>query len=170
MSDKLTQTRLKELLHYCTDTGIFNRRVSLRGHANEGDVAGHKDRRGYIRITIDDRRYLAHRLAWLYAYGEMPSAYLDHINGIQDDNRIENLREATVFENARNTRLRKNNTSGFKGVYLARDKRMWCAGIKICGKKVHLGTFNTPEDAHKAYCDAARKHFGEFTNTGEISG
>ncbi|MCI0598731.1 MAG: HNH endonuclease [Beijerinckiaceae bacterium] len=92
--------------------------------------------------------------------GAWPIAQIDHINGDRADNRFLNLREATRTENAWNAKLRSDSHSGFKGV--RRHKRRWCAYIKVSGKQKHLGSFATPEEAHDAYCRAAREHHGQF--------
>ena len=90
----LTQARLKKLLSYNTDTGEFRWRVTRRGAARAGSVAGCVRHDGYVRIAIDGKRYLAHRLAWLYVHGELVPE-LDHANGVRSDNRLDNLRPAT---------------------------------------------------------------------------
>lgn len=89
---------------------------------------------------------------------------VDHKNGDGLDNRRANLRAATFSENARNARLRKDNTTGFKGV--KRVNRRWYAQIRLGAKRIHLGSFATPEEAHAAYAKAAASHFGDFANFG----
>lgn len=89
---------------------------------------------------------------------------VDHRNGDGLDNRRANLRAATFADNARNARLRKDSTSGFKGVKRAGSR--WYAQIRIKAKRLHLGSFATPEEAHAAYCRAATQHFGDFANFG----
>lgn len=89
---------------------------------------------------------------------------VDHKNGDGLDNRRANLRSATFSENARNARLRKDNTTGFKGV--KRVNQRWYAQIRLGAKRIHLGSFATPEEAHAAYAKAAARHFGDFANFG----
>ena len=103
--------------------------------------------RGYVLISIDGTRYPAHRLAWLYIYGQWPNGQIDHINRNPSDNRIVNLREATVAENGHNAGLRIDNTSGFKGVHRHRNllARPWQARIKFGSRRISLGYFETPE-------------------------
>lgn len=87
---------------------------------------------------------------------------VDHINGNTLDNRRCNLRLATVKENTRNQQISKKNTSGYKGVGWSKRDRRWVARITVDGKAVYLGSFDRPEDAHSAYCEAAKKYHGEF--------
>jgi hypothetical protein len=95
---------------------------------------------GYRRGTIFRRMYLAHIVAWAMYYDRWPTKCIDHINGVRDDNRIANLREATRTENARNARMKRNNTSGATGVFP--HKNRWRAYINL-----HLGIFDTFEEA-----------------------
>lgn len=97
----------------------------------------------------------------------LPHEQADHINGNGLDNRRENLRLATKSQNNANRRISKNNKSGYKGVSWHKASGKWVAGIKVNGKSINLGGYDTPEQAHKAYCDAAIKYFGEFANFGE---
>ena len=154
----LSQQRLKELLEYNQETGLFTNRVQRNSHAKKGGVAGTKTKYGYISIQIDKKLYLAHRLAWLYVYGEFPEKSLDHINEIKDDNRLVNLRLATRQENGHNISiLRITNKSGFIGVSWNKKPKKWLASIAINGKNKHLGLFNTPEEASEVYLKAKRE-------------
>ena len=91
-----------------------------------------------------------------------PHEYVDHINGDGLDNRRENLRLATKSQNAMNARKRSDNSSGYKGVTYHKQKNRWTAEIRVNKERIYLGCFTTPEDAYSAYCEAAKKHFGEF--------
>lgn len=158
---RITAARLRELVHYSPDTGVLTWIVSY-GRARSGAAAGCRDPSGYWRVQIDGHIYLGHRLAWLYMTGEWPPHNIDHINGDPSDNRLVNLRPATQAENCRNTRLRSNNTSGFKGVYFAKYSQRWAAAIRVDGHLRYLGSFETAEEAHAAYCGAATQFHGEF--------
>ena len=161
----LTQRRLKELFHYDVSSGIFTT-IKRRGRIHAGFVSGCHSvgRNGYVRviISVDNREYRAHRLAWLYVYGEWPSDEIDHINGVSTDNRIENLRLATRPQNSHNSRKPKTNKSGFKGVSWHAIGKKWQAHIKSNGKNHYLGLFSTAKQAHLAYIEAANRLNGEF--------
>jgi hypothetical protein len=163
----LTAERLRDLLSYDAETGIFTWRVAVSHNVHAGAVAGTIDKsRGYRKISIGDVRYLSHRLAWLYVHGVWPTDLIDHANGVRDDNRLANLREATRRGNAANSRLSSNNTSGLKGVRWHKRDRKWHAQINVGGRTVYLGSFNTKEAGHQAYMDAARQQHGEFASDG----
>lgn len=159
----LTQSRLRELLHYDPETGFFTRALTTTGiRPKVGDVAGGVNCRGYWQIRIDGERYKAHRLAWLYMTGDWPKEQIDHINMDRSDNRFANLREATNIQNCANQRRPVNNTSGLKGVCWNKRLSKWKSQIRVNGKLHHLGYFDTAEAAHESYIDAAKKYFGEF--------
>lgn len=152
----VTQERLKELLDYDPGTGIFTWRVSC-GTAKAGSVAGTVRPDGYVAIQIDRKPYLAHRLAWLYVHGEFPTDQIDHVNRVRTDNRIENLRLATNAENAQNMSKYRTNTSNVVGVCWNKRGGNWVAFIWLNGKKIHLGLFDTIEEAAAARTAAKAK-------------
>lgn len=150
----LTQARLKELLRYDPDTGVFTWAVKRpASRARVGDVAGHKSARGYLVISLCSTQEYAHRLAWLYVHGAFPSKGLDHIDGDKLNNRIANLREATQAQNLQNIGSRRNST-GYTGVRIRSDRsagKLFAAQIMVNRKNINLGYFDTPEEAHEAY-------------------
>lgn len=152
----LTAERLREILDYDPNTGIFTRRVRTSNCVQIGDVAGGLCH-NYLSVSVDGRRYLAHRLAWLYMYGELdPNLEIDHINGTPTDNRITNLRQVSSRTNKENRHCRRPDTkSGFLGVYP--NGNHWQAKIVVKGCVKCLGTFVTPEEAHEAYLKAKRE-------------
>ncbi len=180
MATILTSEFLHKILAYEPSTGVFTwliRTSELFGGVRPshtcaiwnskyaGKVAGCPNAYGYIEICINNERYLAHRLAWLYMTGEQPPPFIDHENTLEGDNRWTNLREATFAENKRNCGQRANNTSGFKGVSFDKIKRKWLAAIMMDRKSHFLGRFPTPELAHAAYCEASKRLHGEFGRT-----
>lgn len=153
---------VRRLLSYNPETGEFTKL------APGASVSRVPNSTGYLRIAIGGRSYKAHRVAWLLAHGEWPSEHLDHVNGVKTDNRLSNLRPATHRQNKQNIGRQRNNSSGFKGVYLHTlskpENPRWVARIKAGKKYRHLGCFSTAEEAAEAYRRAAEKLHGEFAN------
>jgi len=156
----LTAERLRELLDYNPETGVFKWRKPPRKKAINGLVAGKRGGR-YVMIGIEQTLYCAHRLAWLYVHGKWPHLDIDHINRDGRDNRIANLREATPSDNMCNARQRSDNSTGFRGVFPKRKR--FSAQVRKGKTRLSLGTFDTPEEAHAAYVKAARALHGEFS-------
>lgn len=152
----LTQARLKELLLYRKSTGRFYWKQTRTYTARAKTLAGSSTSTGYTRIKIDGKEQLAHRLAWLYVYGELPTLEIDHINGDRADNRLRNLRVVTISQQRANSKISKNNKSGFQGVcWNARKKK-----YRACLQHRHLGYFASAELAAIAYTDAFNARIG----------
>lgn len=154
----LTQERLKELLNYDPETGVFRWRASGSGRSKDLS-AGHYQKNGYCRICIDKIHYHAHRLAWLYMTGCFPVEDIDHINRNTSDNRFFNLRAASRFQNCANMKTKRN---GLKGCFLDKRDGRWYSLIRINGRRIYLGSFKTELEAHRAYVSAAISGHGEF--------
>lgn len=135
-----------------------------KGTAKAGDKA-HSNGNGYLALKVNNIPYLEHRLIWLWHNGEL-SAHIDHINGIRNDNRIENLRIATHSENMRNAKIRKDSKSGIKGVHWCKTKQKWKATLTFNGKQHYLGRFDDLDLAKKAVDEARKIHHGKFYNSG----
>ncbi len=165
-TEMITQEYLKEILDYSPETGLFVWKKANHG-VRIGQHAGHTNERGYRIIGINYKVHRAHRLAFLWMTGKFPPQYVDHINMVKDDNRWINLRKATPGQNRANSGKNKNSTSEFKGAVWYKKAQKWYAQITVNSKSKHLGCFDTPEEAHKAYCKAADKYHGEFANDGE---
>lgn len=155
-----TADRIRELFNYDRGSGLLTWKVSPAQRVKVGDVAGSVRKDGYLTVSIDGRACLVHRVCWVHFYGVPLTNKLDHRDTKRAHNAIDNLREASDFQNNGNVRRRKDNTTGYKGV--GRTKDRWFARIRLRGKLCHLGTFGDPVSAHNAYMAAAEKHFGEF--------
>jgi hypothetical protein len=152
---------VRKLLNYNSDTGIFTWKTDV-SNKKKGSVAGTLHHHGYIQIAINKKFYPAHRLAWVYVYGEMPKKYIDHINGIRDDNRIANLREATHFQNLQNMKISCRNKSGHKGVEWHKAVGKWRVRCQANGKRIELGHFDNLELAALVSIEARAKYHKEF--------
>lgn len=141
--------RAKERLSYCPDTGLF-RWLRDSKNVKAGDVAGSLDADGYVVINVNCHPLKAHRLAWFWVNGFIPKETIDHINRVRDDNRIENLREASRLEQRHNVGLSQKNTSGHSGVFWSKKAGKWQAQISIKGKRFHVGLFDSIEQAVEA--------------------
>ena len=153
----ITPEYLQQLLRYDPDTGDLWWKKFRQG-TKRGHPAGNISQGGYRAICIDGVQLLAHRVAWAIYYGDWPENVLDHINSDPGDNRIANLRAATIQQNSCNQPARRKD--GMKGI--ARYGKGYEARIKVRGITYRLGTFQTVEDAHAAYCRAAVKFHVEF--------
>lgn len=162
-SDAITAERLRELLLYDPETGMFTNRCRRGNKAHAGAIAGFISK-GYRRLCIDGALVLAHRAVWCYVTGSWPTNQLDHIDRDKLNNRISNLRNATNSVNQQNRlRARTDNAIGLLGVSKSTSRRTkpWLAKIQGNGHQRFIGYFSTPEEAHEAYLSAkARYHQG----------
>lgn len=149
----LEVNHLKSLVSYDPETGLFRWKKNRGGTARSGELAGCRMANGYWKISIGNRPFLGHRLAWFYQTGSWPDCQIDHVNGVRDDNRFSNLRQSTHTENARNHGSGKRNKSGCVGVFWLDKPGKWWAYIHYNRKNVNLGKFDTYDEAV-----AARKH------------
>jgi hypothetical protein len=150
-----TQERLKELLNYAPETGIFTWRVYRNCNSRAGSRAGTIATNGYRFINIEGCVLLARRLAWFYMNGVWPESDIDHLSGMRDDNRWVNLRVLSRKENMQNLHVsHKDSKTGFLGVSPCNGR--FAAHIRFSGKNKYLGTFDTPELAHAAYVKEKR--------------
>lgn len=154
----LTFTRLRELVEYDPATGKFKHIRMRSGVKHPNRMAGcYSKALGYVLIRLDRRLYYAHRLAWLYVHSEWPFDEIDHINGDRSDNRISNLRCVDRKTNQENIRSAPSTSaSGFLGVMFDTQKQMYRSSITADGKRLHLGFFATPEEAHASYLTGKR--------------
>jgi len=165
VAEPLTQEYLKSILDYDLDTGVFTWKVKKSQSTKAGNVAGWIYN-GYWEIEIDHKKYKAHRLAWLYVYGEMPKNLIDHINNDRSNNRISNLREATYQTNSENYKTPKTNKSGVKNVSWYKNLDKWVVSMSIKKTKKTIGYFDDLELAELVAVEARNKYRGEFANHG----
>ena len=155
----LTAERLRELLHYDPETGIFIWRVNIaHSRSKSGATAGNFNQDGYRIIGIGRRSYCAGRLAWLYIHGCWPTKKIDHRNGQVSDNKITNLRDVSTSVNGQNQRkaMSSNYSCGLLGVTFNKRAKKWQASIELDGKSHYIGLFQSPVAAHTAYLSAKR--------------
>lgn len=176
----LSQSLIRELLDYDPETGLLTWRTRPRSmFATElaarawiprftGKIAGVRSGSGYLILGIFGRRYMAHRICWVHAVGEIGLLQIDHINGTRDDNRLCNLRAVTAVENCRNKKTMSNNKSGVNGVCWMGGRKRWVAQIGSNGTQRVVGSFHTFEEAVAARM-AAEKAIGFHPNHGRQS-
>jgi hypothetical protein len=160
-SKPLSMERLREILEYDPETGNFIWKTATSSRNPVGSIAGTVTSAGYREVCIDWKRYLIHRLAWFWTHGVWPHE-IDHINRDRLDNRIANLREAERSQNNLNTKTRRDNSSGVRGVTWHAQNKKWRAVYHKNGKQISLGLFDDIEEAAKAYSEAVAKAYGEF--------
>ncbi len=156
--ERITQARLKERVNYCLETGIFTWLTTEGPRARIGATLGSLNTWGYLQCHLDKRRYLLHRLAWLYVHGVLPSHQIDHINHIKTDNRMANLRDVVQSVNQHNLRKRVDNSTGVTGVYWDKHSQKWAAKICVAARLLNLGRFVDKDDAIAARLQAERKY------------
>jgi hypothetical protein len=165
MSKRPTAERVRSLLDYNEETGIFTWKVR-RGSKAMGAVAGSEVDVGngfvYVAIRLDKTLYYAHQLAYLYMTGNWPPNQIDHKNRNGLDNSWSNLRPATRAQNALNMNIPKHNSSGYLGIRLDKRNGNWIAVVRDCGRERYIGTFNSPIAAARARDEEAKKVHGEF--------
>ena len=158
---EITAERLRWLLHYDPETGIFRWRVSNSHRMPVGSIAG-ANSHGYTTIGVDGRRYVASNLAWLYMTSQWPSTGIDHKDQDQTNDRWENLRLADQSQNMANGKLRRDNTSGVRGVSWNKEKGKWEAYVIWKGKQHKCGYFADLEEAKEARDAKALQLHGAF--------
>jgi hypothetical protein len=157
-----TQERLQELFEYSVTTGLLYHRQGRRKGLPAGGQSGKAHQR-YIHVWVDRELYRAHRVIWCLVTGDDPKELqIDHADCDSTNNTWCNLRIATSSQNRFNQKLTVANTSGFKGVSWDKRCGKWLAKITYQHMKVRVGLFDTPEEAHAAYVEAAQRLHGEF--------
>lgn len=153
--------RLRELLDYNPETGVFVWKVRTSRRMHVGDIAGVLNGDGSVRIMVDGVRFMAHRLAWFYVTGEWPKHLIDHRNRKRSDNRFFNLREATPLQN-------QHNRGTAKGYTWNKKLEKWVASVRVNYKLIYLGAFKEEREARAAYLAGCIKYHGaEWTENKE---
>jgi hypothetical protein len=176
---KLTELPTQEYLHECFDydgaSGIVRWKIRPAHHfksksscmmvntRNGGDVVGYKIKSGHLVVRLSGKNALLHRVVWKIWYGNDPDNLIDHADGNQANNKIENLRISTHSQNCHNQKLGKNNTSGFTGVWFNKQINKYAAEIMFHRKKISIGYFKTAEEASEARVKKSIELFGEFS-------
>ena len=158
----LTKEYLLEIFEY-KNNDLYWR--ADKGRAKQGEVAGSIDYHGYRQVKIDQKIYLCHRLVFFIHHSYLPDC-IDHIDRNPLNNSIENLRECTPSENSMNRGMRRDNTSGVKGVYWYKPTKKWKAQLFFKGKNNSLGYYESKQQAEQAVKKAREKYHGEFSNHG----
>lgn len=162
----LTAERLREVLDYNLETGVFLRKAARGNDHLIGKPTSQKPRKnGYLTIRVDGVMYYAQRLAWLHFYGSWPVNQAEHRNTVKIDNRISNLRDATKSQNRANISAHKNSATGIKGVNWDVKSKKFRAQISKDGEKIMLGLYESACAAGAAYAASAERLFGEFART-----
>jgi hypothetical protein len=154
----LSQNFLNSILRY--ENGFLYWKVN-RGNVKAGSMAGCHAFKGYHIVRINSKNHYYHRLIFMMHHGYMPET-IDHIDGNPANNRIENLRAATVSQNGWNQKIHKRNKSGFRGVSWNKKAKKWVANCMINGNQHYLGSFNSLDDASNVINEFRMKHHGEF--------
>lgn len=162
----VTQEFVKHLFWYDPLSGILRWRNTRANNTKPWSIAGtSSNSNGYVQVKIGNDVCLAHRLIWIYVYGSLPECEIDHINRVRTDNRLVNLRSVSRSENKQNKSLGRNNTSGIKGVRFCNRHNKWRAQITLNYKLMHLGTFETAEEAIAARMTAQKAlHIHQIEN------
>lgn len=152
------ESGLREYLDYDPETGILRWKKSKSPTAREGNIAGCSGGSGHLRIHFMDRGMLVHRICWFLYHGYWAEE-IDHWDGVNTNNAINNLRDVDRRTNQENRRrAQKNSSTGLLGVRKSgkRCLKPFMSIIKVDGNPIHLGLFDTAEEAHGAYLEAKR--------------
>lgn len=161
---EITAQKVREMLHYDPNDGLFWWKQPRHGRQISKPV-GVMDDLGYKRIMIDGKQYLAHRLAWLHVNGYWPENIIDHIDGNPRNNSIGNLRQCNYSQSNCNTKTRRDNLSGVKGVRWHKKAKKYNVRVCINGVRRSMGLFSDLEFAELVSSEARDKYHKEFARS-----
>lgn len=161
----ITPSELRDAFDYDRYLGILTWRTKPSWGVSAGEVAGRlRPGNRYAKVRYKKRLHFVHRIIWAWWHGEWPSGVIDHINRNPEDNRIFNLRDCPQHKNSTNSKMRKDNTTGFKGVCFHKCTGRYTAQIQHKKKLRYIGLYKTPEEAAAAYENVARELHKDFRN------
>jgi HNH endonuclease/AP2 domain len=163
--DNETAQLIKTYLGYDEHSPSGLRWIAPRKKVRVGDAAGFRMANGYWRVGIGLKSMLTHRVVFWLHNGFLPEC-VDHADGNPQNNKIENLRAASKLLNNHNQRIKPNNTSGVKGVYLHKASGKWMARIWNNYKRMYIGTYDTLQEAERAIVSKRNELHKEFANHG----
>jgi hypothetical protein len=159
----LSQAELHERFEY--RNGELFYKISPLPKVKVGSKAGSVNADGYVKVTINSKKYCAHRIIFMMQYGYLPKE-VDHINCNRADNKVENLRAVSRNQNRYNIVSYKSNTSGAKGVSWKEPIKKWQVAVNVGGKRKYIGVFEDFELAELVAMEARHKYHGEYANNG----
>ena len=157
---ELRYEEVARLFTYDRESGVLYWRVRNGNNTRRNYVAGSikGNNNGYRRVRVNGQSYKEHRIIMMLCFGHIPeNAEIDHINHVRDDNRLCNLRFVTGSENSRNKSVSSKSITGVTGVHFSKTKKKYIAQIKVNRKVMHLGMFDTLEEAAAARAEANLK-------------
>lgn len=160
IKNTLSKDRINSLFKYSEGVLYWKEGVS---NITSGTAAGSPNGKGHLAVQVSGKLYRVHNLIWIMHNDEIPEGcVIDHIDNNCKNNRIENLRVATLSQNNFNSNKRRASTSKYKGVHWNKQSNSWRASIRANGKALYIGNFKTEEEAHEAWCAVAKNLHGEF--------
>jgi hypothetical protein len=163
MATEIPIDTLRELLEYNPETGTMVWKVARSNRVKAGkELTNTSPSTGYMRVRVNKKLMVVHRVAWALATGAWPKGVIDHINGIKTDNRLCNLRDVTRADNCLNRAgTQTNKKIGDLGVFFDKRRGTWYAQICRHGKTQHLGVFASQQEASFAVAKARKSILGE---------
>ena len=154
---------VNHFIKYEPETGFMYWKLSASRYMKKGKMLSSRSEENYRIVKFLGTSYKQHRLAWLLYYKVDPGSMLiDHIDGDKSNNKITNLRLVTHSQNRINTKMRKNNKTGVKGVHFCKRSNRYVASVTFKGKTIYRKYFDCLKSASEARDCVANKVFGDF--------